>query len=87
MKKNLFNYLLIGLGILSIIFAVVCFSMIAEEPYFGTGSFSRMEGMLEEVALNTMITTKCISLGFGFTLIVFGLTLILFGVKRIKEEK
>ena len=88
MKKNLINYLLIGVGALSIVFAVICFILSGNgEVFSATGSFTRAEVMLWDIVDNTRLTAKCISLGFGFTLIILGLTLILFGIKKIKEEK
>ena len=88
MKKNLFNFLLIGIGILSIIFAIICFVKSGGgEVFSATGSFGRTEVMLWDIVDNTRLTLQCIALGFGFVLTILGSTLTLVGIKRIKNVK
>ena len=100
--NKFFNYGLIGIGVLCIIFSILCFVLnletftgvtISAEKY-GGDAYTGIQNAGAATANNVYWLTDCVVLlsktvrmGFGFTLLVTGLLVILFGVKKVCAEK
>lgn len=100
--NKIFNYILIGIGVLSIIFAVLCFVLNGEFDYgyyvawetYGGDAYTGIQNAAAATAnqvdrLNESVATlaKCVKMGFGFILLIFGFLITLYGVKNIIKEK
>ena len=84
MKKKIFDFALLALGGLSIVFAIVCFIFGGTaETFTGVGSFSAVEAMFIDLVVNTFYFIKCASFGFGAVLFILGGILIIKALKKI----
>ena len=87
MKKKIFDFVLLGLGVAAIAFAIVCFVSAGNgELFSAAGSYSRMEVMLDNIVTNTNATLGCMAMGFGFTLLIAGGVLIVVSLKKILSK-
>ncbi|MBQ7831284.1 MAG: hypothetical protein IJ393_04335 [Clostridia bacterium] len=100
--KKIFNYTLIGIGVLSIIFAILCFVLNGEfgstysvgRQRYGGDAYTGIQNAAAATAsnidaLNESVETlaNCIKIGFGFVLLIGGLLIILLGTKELMQEK
>lgn len=100
--KKIFNYTLIGIGVLSIIFAILCFVLNREfgscyyvgRQVYGGDAYTGIQNAAAATAnnidaLNESVETlaNCIKIGFGFVLLILGLLIILLGTKKLMQEK
>lgn len=100
--KKIFNYTLIGIGVLSIIFAILCFVLNGEYDYgyyvnweiYGGDAYTGIQNAAAATAnqvdrLNENIATlaNCIKIGFGFILLIGGLLVTLYGVHELLKNK
>ena len=100
--KKIFNYTLIGIGVLSIIFAILCFVLNGEfgscyyvgQQVYGGDAYTGIQNAAAATAsnidaLNESVETlaNCIKIGFGFVLLILGLLIILLGTKKLMQEK
>ena len=100
--NKIFNYILIGIGALSIIFAILCFVLNGEfgscyyvgRQVYGGDAYTGIQNATATTAnnietLNESVETlaNSIKIGFGFVLLIFGLLIILLGTKKLIQEK
>lgn len=100
--KKIFNYTLIGIGVLSIIFAILCFVLNGEYDYgsfvgwetYGGDAYTGIQNAAATTAnqvlrLNENIETlaNCIKIGFGFILLIVGVLLIFYGIQKLLSEQ
>ena len=100
--KKIFNYTLIGIGVLSIIFAILCFVLNGEfgscyyvgRQVYGGDAYTGIQNAAAATAnnidaLNESVETlaNCIKIGFGFVLLIVGLLVTLYGVQEVLKSK
>ena len=100
--NKFFNCALVGVGIISIIFAVLCFVLNADFDYgywvsaqsYGGDAYTGIQNAaaatanrVDGLSENVAILAKSIRMGLGFILLLAGLLIVLYGIKKIMEEK
>ena len=84
----IFDVLMILVGLLSLIFSIVCFSYATyAETFWAEGTYSRVEVMFMNIDSNTYGLLLCASAGFGFILLIIAFYLILSSLRRIVDRK
>lgn len=95
MVKRIRTFLLCGVGVISIILSIKCFSFdrLDSEPksMYGGDAFTGIQNAAATTSKNVSELASIVQFGFGSLLLINGLTLLAFGLtspieKKVKEN-
>ncbi|MBQ3221866.1 MAG: hypothetical protein IJB34_07920 [Clostridia bacterium] len=100
--NKIFNYALVGVGVVSIVFAVLCFVLNTDFDYgywvsaevYGGDAYTGIQNAaaatanrVDGLSENVAMLAKSIRMGLGFILLLAGLLIVLYGIRKMMEEK
>lgn len=91
MTKKVRSFFLIPIGVLSIILAIVCFSMdrgsYTSREYYGGDAYTGMQQAAAQTANNVLYLSDIVQAGCSSILLVGGLSLVVCGIPVKREQE